>query len=272
LTAFTQAKGARVRPLVVIIAGLPFVAACAFDLGYLYTGQDAGTPATQETGAADTGPDDGSLDASAEASDATVDKSADAPVNPIDASVDMSADDSVDASPLDGSVVSVDACTADSPDGNLIQNWSFECGLSPWYAWSGYTVNTTMTSAHTGTWSGVATNRTSNYVGPVQDVTSVVVPGRTYQASAYVTVGLPDGGMPPSQGAGIGIAYQCSDAGQTFPLGGLRTGIVAGEWLSISGPVSVPAGCTLAPGSKVELYIDGPEGGVDLYVDDVVLQ
>ena len=69
-------------------------------------------------------------------------------------------------------------------------------------------------------------------------------------------------------GAGPGLG----DLLATYVDGGSISGVLPGKWTLVSGTVSLPSNCVPASGTKVELYVEGPEAGIDLYVDDVTLQ
>jgi hypothetical protein len=176
----------------------------------------------------------------------------------------------------DASRASPSPCDAGppGPPGNQVGNWSFECGLSPWYAWQG-SIKTTTAIAHSGTTSVVVSNREQVFVGPVQDLTAYIVLGQTYQASAYVTVGSPpDGGAPTPQSLSMTARYLCAGAvasTYTYTQIGTVTGVLPGSWTEVSG--SFATTCTaLYPGTGLEIYVDGAAVGLDLYVDDVVVR
>jgi hypothetical protein len=92
-----------------------------------------------------------------------------------------------------------------------------------------------------------------------------------YQASAWATVGgLPDGGAPSPQQVKMTAKYTCAGGTPTYATIGSVSGVLAGTWGQITG--SFATTCTsLAAGSKIEVYIEGPAAGIDLYVDDVAI-
>jgi hypothetical protein len=191
------------------------------------------------------------------------------------ADTDNAADASIrtDAAAVDSSDASSSPCDAGSPAGNLVQNWSFECGLAPWYAWSG-AIDTTTAISHSGNASVLASNRSEAYLGPVQDLTAALLPGGNYSASAWATVGpLPDGGAPAPQPVSMTVRYSCTDDGgaPTYVQVGMVSGVLPGSWTEVDGVFTMPC-MTIDPASKIELYIAGPAAGVDLYVDDVVVR
>ena len=268
---------------VVTVAGAS--GACSLDVGYLSAGlgdTDAGSDGSLEDttpdGTVDAPEDHASVVPTADAADAqaitpneastTADGGVDGTTKPSDAGSDADAG-AFDASMNDGS-----PCNVGSPAGNLLQNWSFECGIAPWYAWDAGTLSAASGIAHTGSASGLASGRTAPFVGPVQDVTAVIDAGGTYAVSAWTTVGILSGGVnPPAQNVNMTLKFFCQgDLLATYADGGATTGVLPGKWTFVSGTVGVPAGCAVASGTKVELYVEGPEAGIDLYVDDVTMQ
>jgi hypothetical protein len=107
----------------------------------------------------------------------------------------------------------------------------------------------------------------------VQDLTAAVVPGQSYQGSAWATVGAPaDGGAPSGQVIKMTVKYQCAGASGAMytSIGSTAGGVLPGTWAQITGSFTTTC-TTIAAGSKIEMYIEGPAAGIDLYVDDVVL-
>ena len=188
------------------------------------------------------------------------------------------ADAAVDSGPAADAAVhdaapKMDCDAGEGPVGNIIQNGGFECGLTPWYAWSGL-INTTTTIAHSGTSSIIASDRQQTYLGPVQDLTAVMVAGQNYGGSAWATVGmLDDGGAPSPQTVNMTLKFECQgDTQATYLQVGSVTGVLPGTWTEVGGTFALPSTCVAAAGTKVELYVEGPDIDINLYVDDVVVQ
>jgi hypothetical protein len=276
----TRSRGSRVAAALAVAAAASAAGACSLDVSYLSAGlgdTDAGALGdTTPDGAADATEDQTSaptVDAAdarstTSVSEAGTDAPPDAGTRNSDAGPDAGAD-AADASANDGS-----PCNVGSPAGNLLQNWSFECGVAPWYAWDGGALSVASGIAHTGAGSGLTSGRTATDLGPVQDVTAVVVPGRTFATSAWATVGVLGGGVnPPAQAVDMSLKFFCQgDLLATYVDGGATSGVLPGKWTLVSGTVALPPGCSVASGTKVELYVEGPEAGIDLYVDDVTMQ
>jgi hypothetical protein len=240
--------------------------ACSWDLAYLDTG-DAG-----------------------ESSDATV---LDGPTT--DAMVD--ADASTEGG---GADTDVDAGPYLGDGGNLIQNPSCENGTRYWSTLSGTPIAPSTTYVRPGEQDSCRSydrvnprgcNQPGSYDGPLQDISAVVVPGHTYTVSVWVLWAPPpsDGGSVDA-GAEAGAEAGASDAGTTYPPQGaditmkqtcgtsvayVPLGSVSNtpeaEWTLLSsnvGALSGPTGCSTY---VLQLYIEGPDPGLDLYTADATL-
>ena len=117
-------RGARAWHVVAAVAALEAVAACSLDVGYLEAGPgaDGGVGVDVTAPRLDAAADHSTTDATA-LPDAT--GGGDATADPPDAVAEAASQDKPDA------------CSAGLPAGNIVQNAGFECGLLPWYAWSG---------------------------------------------------------------------------------------------------------------------------------------
>ncbi len=168
--------------------------------------------------------------------------------------------DTMDASP--------DSCGVTSP--NLLANPGFECGEPPWFSLAGNPPLEIVTSpVHGGASACLVRLRTQSYDGPAQDVLGGLTSGILYKGSAWVQIGMIDGGAA-SEPASMTATFTCaetSDAGNTYVQ--VATGTVSsGVWTQIMGTLVIPSGCTpVNPG----VYVEGPPPGVDLYVDDLYL-
>jgi len=112
---------------------------------------------------------------------------------------------------------------------------------------------------HTGLKSGFAHNRTSGWQGISQPVLEKIKPGENYEVSAWVKI------------ANVETANVYITAEQSDENGTRYTRIAAGvasdsQWTQLSG--------TFKPEVKgklfvMNIYVEGPGSGVDIYVDDV---
>jgi hypothetical protein len=190
---------------------------------------------------------------------------------PGDASVaDVSVADVSLGDALDGRV-DADAksawCDEGSPAGNLVSNWSFECGNGTWSVLGPGTLTSTTTYAHTGTHSALVTGRTAAYSAPAQDLTVLITPGQAYAASAWGMI-LNEGDAGNFETIRMTLETQCvGDSSPTYTQVGNASGASPGSWVQVSGTFSA-ANCTYL---KALLYVGGPDAGIDLYVDDVAV-
>lgn len=206
------------------------------------------------------------------------------------APVDAPTNDSGDAvSSSDSADATADAADQGVSSGNLIQNPGFEVGISPWSTFGDGTnvasITVSSAHAHSGTYSGWISNRTRTFEGASQDIRLAAVQGHTYTASAWALVGPPldagaaddsgvaDGGLddaapPPSmEPVDMTAAFTCvvdGAAAVSYARVGGATATNLG-WSQIVGTFTVPT-CTM---TALQVYLEGPEPGVDLFVDDV---
>jgi GH35 family endo-1,4-beta-xylanase len=145
---------------------------------------------------------------------------------------------------------------------NIVSNSTFESGASGWFPFGPAMVNATTTQAHSGTQSGVATARTATWMGIATDLRNVVVLGASYEASLWARIG----GSSSDQLV-LTAKITCSGEQDQFVRVASATGSDA-QWVRLSGPLAVP-NCTL---SDLTLYVEGPQPGVDIYIDDVLVQ
>ena len=144
---------------------------------------------------------------------------------------------------------------------NLVTNPGFETGTSGWYAWSG-TLSATTAQAHGGAESGVVTDRSATWNGPVYSLLSAVTPGATYAASAWARI---DGAA--SDSVYMTLKMTCSGSADVYQQIASGTATNA-SWVQLNGTFTVPP-CLL---TDFEMYLEGPAAGEDLYVDDVSVQ
>jgi hypothetical protein len=252
------------------MAMLQGAAACSLDLGYLQAG--GGSP--------DAGPDvdpgflDGMLGDESFPADASMAPDTTTGPSPDTGTPDSTVDATAETGPVDAASEKavpdayVAPCSAGSAPGNLVANWSFECGFSSWSVQGSGTSTVTTTQAHSGTHSVVISGRTQNYNGPAQDLTSLMIPGQGYNVSAWgMILNEDDAGDPEI--IKMTLKSQCSsDDGATYTQIGNTTAAIVGSWVQVGGAVSAP-NCTTP--IQMLIYVEGPDAGIDLYVDDVTV-
>jgi hypothetical protein len=161
-------------------------------------------------------------------------------------------------------------CGPGVPPGNLLQNWSFECGsISPWGTLgNGGALSLSTKHVHTGQYSSLTSARTKAYQGPLQAVP--LTAGTSYVANAYVYVESPGTNDGAPLTVQITADVSCLDGGVTSTTYTriASSPIATDEWNYVSGSFTMPA-CAVAVAS---IFIEGPEPGIDLYVDDISIE
>jgi Carbohydrate binding domain len=159
---------------------------------------------------------------------------------------------------------------ADALAGNIIQNPGFELGITPWGTFTdGNNVAILSVSslyAHSGSFSGLVTSRTKSFQGTAQEIVQAVIQGHTYAVSAWAMIGPADGSSAATQPVDVTAAVSCMVDGataQNFIHVGSATAS-SSAWTEILGMLAVPT-CTM---TSLQIYVEGPAPGVDLYVDD----
>ena len=140
---------------------------------------------------------------------------------------------------------------------NLAGNGDWELGANGWLPFGG-SVSQTTAFVHSGSFAGVDSNRTANFMGPSYPLPSGPA---SYDVSIFAL---------QNSGTAISLALSakltCNGA-DSFPfLGSVST--ASGTWSILSGSFSIPAGCTSA-----QVYVQQLDGSTnpDIYVDDLVV-
>jgi len=140
---------------------------------------------------------------------------------------------------------------------NLAGNGDWELGANGWFPFGG-NVSQTTTFVHGGSFAGVDTNRTANFMGP-----SYVIPSgpASYDVSIFA---LQNSGSAITLALSAKITCNGSDS---FPFLGAASN-ASGTWSKLSGSFTIPTGCTAA-----QLYVQQLDGSTnpDIYVDDLVV-
>ena len=166
---------------------------------------------------------------------------------------------------FNGGGANVDKISFSAPSGvgpNIIADSDFESATTGgWWSWGAGTIANTTARAVSGTHSLAMTARTDN--SPlVQSLTSTVLPGKTYKASVWATIG------GAASTAYVTTGIQCSGGSTTYGrIGGWGNAqnLTDGNWVEFAGDLVVPD-CPLA---NVSIWLEGPGAGVDLYIDHV---
>lgn len=170
---------------------------------------------------------------------------------------------------LEGAAAGVDMYLDDvevlPPSSNLVQNAGFETGTAGWRPWyMSPTLTATSAMAYAGEQSLLVSNRTTGSGETAfYELTAFVQPGKSYSASAWVTIG----GKAVDTVRLSGLV-QCSDppdGHNTYPWLHNNPSVMEGQWTQLSGTLAIPD-CNL---TMAAIYIDGPAAGTDIYVDEV---
>jgi hypothetical protein len=250
---------------IAVVAALEGAAACSLNLDYLLSGQggsDGGADTSNEPlpeASTDTLPEAGQGDEGPDSTSGTDGGSGD------DGPTDSSAQDALD---------SESPCDAGSPAGNIVANWSFECGVSPWTTLGNGILTTTTSVAHSGTHSGLVTGRVQNFNGPLQIIAGAATPGTAYvlDAWAMIAVPVPDASDADTatQTVKVTAAWQClGDESESYLQVANPLTATPGTWVHLQGGFTSPT-CTTYT-AQLGFYIEGPDPGIDLYVDDVAI-
>lgn len=145
---------------------------------------------------------------------------------------------------------------------NLVGNGDFEQGnVNGWSSWNG-TVAATTELAKSGSYSLKLSNRNGNGPAVYNNLKPLLVAGKTYSVSMGVTI----------QGAAtapVNITRKLTCGSTTTYSWVANTSAVAeGVWSTLTGDVAIPADCAI---NDFLIYAEGPAGGINLLLDDVVV-
>ncbi len=148
-----------------------------------------------------------------------------------------------------------------SDGSNLVVGGDFEVDAGSWFSWDGV-VAVTDQHAYEGNQSLVVTNRADN--GPAAyDLTGKVTPGGSYTLSLAVDV---SGDEP--QSVNITKKEVCTGEEDAYDWVVSPVTVTPGTWALMEGTFSVVE-CEL---TEFLIFAEGPPGGVDIYVDSVVIE
>ncbi|TYQ18344.1 UNVERIFIED_CONTAM: GH35 family endo-1,4-beta-xylanase [Acetivibrio alkalicellulosi] len=145
---------------------------------------------------------------------------------------------------------------------NLLINPGFETGdETGWYPYGeDHSIAVVSRSPKSGNYCAFVTGRTDSWNGIAQDMTDIVQLGKAYEVSAWVKVDAPGTHeVKISMKRVEGSADPDYDTISVVNMSG-------NVWTRLSGAYSISAPATL-----LEMYIEGPNAGIDFYVDDVEL-
>ena len=148
-------------------------------------------------------------------------------------------------------------------DTNVLLNPGFENGVNEWQSRGG-DIKAISTSPYSGTYSGHAYNRSASWNGIQQNMHGRMVEGATYQISGWIKTSS-------SSNSDIHITFQKNDDSNSgspeYKWAGSGTANSSG-WTYITGSYTLNVTGTL---SSLIVYIEGPDSGIDIYIDDITV-
>lgn len=145
-------------------------------------------------------------------------------------------------------------------DTNVLENPGFESGEAGWSARGG-SFTTVTSPVYSGSYSGHASSRTADWQGIQQNMTGKMVEGKTYQVSGWVRTNT-------STSSDVRISFQQTDGdGTNWHWAAVGTASDSG-WTQITGSFTLNVTGTL---SELLAYVEGPDSGIDIYLDDAVV-
>jgi len=142
-------------------------------------------------------------------------------------------------------------------DENLLVNPGFEEGTTGW-ADRGCNLSTSSLS-RSGSYSGFATNRNSTWQGIKQSVLGKMIPGETYDISAWIKL------ENSSSDQIVATIEQKDDRDVRYIRVDQATGYNS-QWTRLSGRFTLDVVGIL---TTLDVYFEGPSPGVNFYLDDV---
>ena len=133
----------------------------------------------------------------------------------------------------------------------------FEAGSFGFANRGGETVEVTNNTAYSGSYSLLASNRTSSWNGPSVELSDTLQAGKTYQVSARLKY----------SGTEASLQIQCTidkNGGNYIRVGSVNA--VKNTWTKFDAKLSVPADM-----KSIKLYFEAPSNTADLYLDDVII-
>jgi hypothetical protein len=146
-------------------------------------------------------------------------------------------------------------------DTNILTNPGFESGTTGWTARWSCSIDVNSVNPHGGAYCGRAYNRPQWWEGIQQDVRGKMVIGETYTVSGWVRTST-------AASSTIHITFQQTDgAGTNYYYAANGTASNSG-WVQVSGSFTLNVSVAL---TALLVYVEGPDAGIDLYVDDMVV-
>jgi len=146
---------------------------------------------------------------------------------------------------------------------NLLVNGGFESGLAGWTSFSGATVSVQSLVSRSGSNAALASDRTQEYMGIGMNATDEISQGNIYVISAWFRLAA-----AAIDDSAIITMMQVDSSGVSYTQIGDGT-VTSDGWTKVEGEFTLTV---IEPLTDLVLYFEGPNAGVNFYVDDVVLQ
>lgn len=131
-----------------------------------------------------------------------------------------------------------------------------------WYGFGDAILQTTDEQAFAGTQSLLVTNRTQTFEGPAFNITPSVIAGGTYDLVANTRIR----GVAETE-VRVTVNAECADGSGPQFLGVASVLATDSAWSELVGSFTLPD-CDF---SSVQIYFEGPVGGIDIFIDSVNL-
>jgi hypothetical protein len=148
-------------------------------------------------------------------------------------------------------------------DSRLV-NGDFESGISDWSTW-GSSLSVVTEPVYSGVSAILSSDRTESYQGPVQSVLERIGEGLTYEGRAYLRL------SEPGSASFKMTLHTTDDTGSHYEPFAWAT-VTADGWTELTGTISLTDSGSTGTLTAANLYIEGPDAGVDFYVDAVSLK
>lgn len=144
---------------------------------------------------------------------------------------------------------------------NLVTNPGFEDDLTGWIK-SGDSTLSTSTLSLSGNYSALLSNRTQSWNGINQSMLDVMKDTKTYKISGWVR-------LQNAYSDEVAITVMQTDSNGTNFFSIYNATAFDDQWILLSGKFTLNV---IGELTSLNVYVEGPAAGVDLYLDDVVIE
>ncbi len=145
-----------------------------------------------------------------------------------------------------------------SAEDTVLHSADFEAGTDGWASFGGTAVSTTNNSHHEGNCCLYVGNRSDSWQGASLSGESILLPGKTYQFSAWVLASGSDT---------IQLTLKYTDSSGNAQYKGISSAESSGTWAQINASYEIPSDA-----SDILIYFQTAAGTNDFMVDDVTIK